>query len=103
MALEYKLESCTLNIDIRSENIGALIDVSCQGKHICTINVLYTYGFWYDSGEGTIAYTDCTNKYYAQDIYDIIPDIAQRIPMNPSIPVWDALHRLSQLMETLTH
>ena len=103
MALEYKLESCTLNIDIRSENLGALIDVSYRGNHICTINVLYTYGFYYSLGRGTITYTDHTNEYNTQDINDIIPEIKQRITMDPSIPVWHALSRLSQLMETLTH
>ena len=103
MALEYKLESCTLKIDIRSENQGALIDVSYHDNHICTINVFYTPKFWYDSGRGTIAYTDHTNEYHAQFINDIIPEIKQRITMDPSIPVWHALSRLSQLMETLTH
>ena len=103
MALEYKLESCTLNIDIRSENLGALIDVSYRGNHICTINVLYTYGFYYSLGRGTITYTDHTNEYNTQDINDIIPEIKQRITMDKSIPVWHALSRLSQLMETLTH
>ena len=103
MVLESQLGSCTLNIDIRNTNPGALIGVSYHGDHICTINVLYTYKFWYASGKGTITYTDHTNEYNTQDISDIIPEIKQRIPMDPSIPVWHALSRLSQLMETLTH